>query len=362
MRRNVVLRTHCNRSEMNTQRPFQLLALPLVLGLGAISSAPPTEKIDLTPRFEEGQSLVVSQSFTMDLALDQLSVMVDGAEIFGDGVGFDMEGEGEAVYSETVLEVRDGQIAKMHITVDEQTGSMTGEIDAMGNSETIDESLDSDMVGRTVEIIVDEDGGHEITDITEDSTSEAPELELNAMTHENHFESFLPKEPVEEGVAFTLGDDWIERAREMMDGDMGGTDELDADQIEMIRTMMDAFFEGTTVEATGKVTEVKDGIAMIDYEMGMVMAIDDLVSIVTQALPPEMGGQIPDGVEAAIEISIEMEGVGQFDLEAGQLIALEMTGDYEIIFSGSADVEGNSGSAEATLSGAMGMKATVDIE
>ncbi len=266
---------------MNTQRPFQLLALPLVLGLGALSSAPPTEKIDLTPRFEAGQSLVVSQSFNMDLALDQLSVMVDGAEVFGDGIGFDMEGEGEAVYSESILEVREGKIAKMHVTVDEQSGSMTGEIDAMGNNESIDESLDSEMVGRTVEIVVDEDGNEEVTDITEDSTTDAPEMELNAMTHENHFESFLPKEPVEEGEAFELGSDWVERAREMMDGDMGGTDELDAEQLEMIRTMMDAFFEGTTIEATGKVTEVKDGVAMIEYEMGMVIAIDDLISIIT---------------------------------------------------------------------------------
>ena len=347
---------------MKTQRRLALVALPIAIGLAATSSAPPTEKVDITPRFEKGQTLVITQAFKMDGALDNLAVTVDGTEILGDGVGFDIEGEGNATYSEEILELRDGGIAKMRITVEEQGGNISGEFDAMGESESMDESIDSSLVGHTLEIVVDEEGLVEVTDVTEDAAEEAVEAEMDAMTTENHFEEFLPKEPVEIGTEFTLGDDWLERAREMMETDSAEMDELPAEQAEMIRSMMDAMFDGTTIEATGTVVEVDGGLAKIEYDLAAIMAIDDLVSLVAQALPPEMSGEIPPGVEASLEISLEFEGTGLFDLRVGQMTELDLEGEYEVIFSGSADVEGQSAAADASLSGEMTVEATILVE
>lgn len=348
---------------MKPQATTLLLAAPL-LAIGTTSSAPPTTELDLTPRFEAGQNLTIEQSFTMDLALDQLSVIVDGAEVLGDGIGMDMEMEGTVAYSEEIVEVRDGQIAKMLLTVDEQSGELTGEVDAMGQAETIDEPIDSEIVGHTIEIVVDEEGELTRTDVTEEASGDLSEAELMQVTQRNHFEELLPTEPVEEGAEFELAADWMDRARELMEAEMnsGEMAELGGDEIEAVRMVMDAFFDGTSVEATGKVTEVSDGIATIEYDLSAIMSIDDLVSIVAQALPPEAGGEIPPGVEAALEANVEMTGSGQFDLGIGQMVSLELEGEYEVIFSGAADMGGQSAEADATMSGTLALTATVSVE
>ncbi|MEM9380604.1 MAG: hypothetical protein AAGB93_11695 [Planctomycetota bacterium] len=346
---------------MKIHRRFALVALPVALCLAATSSAPPTEKVDLKPRFTVGQTLVVSQSFQMDGALENLAVTVDGTEVLGDGVGLDVEGEGTAVYSEEILEVRDGAIAKMRITVEEQEANISGDVDAMGESESMDESIDTTLVGHTFELVIDEDGEVEVTDVTEDPVEAADEDEMNGMTPENHFEEFLPTEPVEVGVEFALGDDWLDRAREFME-DSSEMEDIPAEQVEMVRSMMDAMFDGTTIEATGKVVEVDGGLAKIEYELGAIMAIDDLVSLVAQALPPEMGGEIPPGVEASLEINLEFEGEGLFDLRVGQMTELDLEGEYEVIFTGSADVEGQSAAADASMSGSLKLGSTILVE
>ena len=57
-----------------------LAALPL-----GVAFRPASEKLNLTPRFEAGQSYTSTSGFTMDGALDELSVMMDGSSVIDGG-------------------------------------------------------------------------------------------------------------------------------------------------------------------------------------------------------------------------------------------------------------------------------------
>ncbi|MEM8712622.1 MAG: hypothetical protein AAGG01_16855, partial [Planctomycetota bacterium] len=197
-----------------TRLPLALTVLAMVPA--AVALRPATEKIDLTPRFKAEQSFSFSQNYQAEGALDELSVMVNGSPVVDDGaVSADMAFDGAIEMSEEILEVRDGQIARMRLTIGTMDMAVSGEVDAMGQGETIDESVDVELVGRTIEIVIDEDGEVTRTDVTEGMDPLGDDA-LAGITHENHFEMLLPSEPVEEGEEFELAPDWQDLVRDAM--------------------------------------------------------------------------------------------------------------------------------------------------
>ena len=62
-----------------------LSSATLLIGLGALSNKPAVDEVDLSLRFEMGQTFTVTSSSEVDMALDELSVMVDGAEVLAMG-------------------------------------------------------------------------------------------------------------------------------------------------------------------------------------------------------------------------------------------------------------------------------------
>lgn len=59
----------------------------LLIGLGALSNKPAVDEVDLSLRFKKGQTFAVNTDSEVDMALDELSVMVDGAEVLAMGSG-----------------------------------------------------------------------------------------------------------------------------------------------------------------------------------------------------------------------------------------------------------------------------------
>ncbi|MEM6672171.1 MAG: hypothetical protein AAF726_04970 [Planctomycetota bacterium] len=344
-------------SSLSVSIPTFLLA---AVSLGLVR---PTEEIDFSPRFAEGQSLTIEQSFSMDGVLDDLSVVLDGAEVVGGGVDVEMEVDMSMEYGEEIVAVRDGEIAQVLLTVEDQTGSFNGFFDAMGESDSIDEPIETSLVGHTFEITVDEEGETEVDDVTEGDVAPADEDEMLGLTHRNHFESFLPTEALDVGAEFDLAEPWLDEAREMMDSEMlGDLAEMEPEALDFIEALTESMFGGTELEATGTIRELEDGIATIDYDVSGFMSIDDLVSLIASAMPPEIGGEIPPGVEAVLEASFEMEGTGTYDVALGLMVGLELKGEYQVLFSGNADVQGSSGEAEATFSGAFSSTASITAE
>ncbi|MFT7167997.1 MAG: hypothetical protein ACI80K_001120 [Paracoccaceae bacterium] len=325
-----------------------LAALPI-----GVAFRPASDKLDLTPRFEVGQSFTATTGFSAEGALDDLAVLMNGESVAdGGAVSADMEMTGNIVMSEEILEVRDGKIAKIRVTVDTMDVDVSGEVDAMGNAESIDESMEPELVGRTIEITIDEDGEETRVDVTED-VEPLDDALMAGVTFKNHYEMFLPTAPVEEGEAFELAPDWENLIREAMDGMDSG--EMGADEMRAAQGMMNAFIDATTIEAIGTVTGVDDGIATIEYELSADMMIDDLLALIKSVAPAGEMDQLPPGIESNVEATAEFTGVGMFDMALGQMVSLEMAGDFELSINASMEMDGASGTAEVLMSGSMEM-------
>jgi hypothetical protein len=344
---------------MKSPRLFLPLALLATVPC-AVAFRPAADKLDLRPRFESGQTFTMSQTFNVDGALDELSVIVDGAPVLdGGAISFEGALRGEVGMTETIVDVREGQIAKLRLAVGAMDIAMTGEFDAMGEGDTFDEQMEPELVGRTIEITVDEAGELTLVDVTED-VEPLDESALSGLTQKNHFEMLLPTEPVEVGTAFALAPDWQELIREGL-AEMDVSD-MEADEAAAIQGIASAFIDATTVEALGKVTGVEAGVATIEYEMSVKLDIDDLLSVIKTIAPPGELDELPPGIESSVSGTSTFTGTGLFDLELGQLTNLDLTGEFEVTVSGSADVEGTSTTAEMISSGSLVLKASLAVE
>ena len=344
---------------MNSPRlllPFALcVAIPCV-----VAFRPAADKLDLRPRFEAGQTFTINQTFSFDGALDELEVVVDGAPVLdGGAITVEMAVSGEVEMTETIVDVREGQIAKIRLALDVMDVAITGEFDAMGEGDTLDEVMETELVGRTIEITVDEAGELTHVDVTEDAEPLA-ESAMAGLTQKNHFEMLLPKEPVEVGTAFALAPDWQDLVREAM-AEMDMSD-MEADEAAAMEGMARAFVDATTIEAVGKVTGIEGDVATIEYEMTAKLDIDDLLGLIQSLAPGGELDELPPGIESTIEGAATITGTGLFDLSLGQLTSLELAGALEATLSGNADIEGTSASAEMLSSGTFELKASLSVE
>ena len=333
----------------------------LLVGLAALSNKPAVEEVDLSLRFQKGQTFTLGSTTGFDMALDELSVMVDGAEVLGDGIGFEMLMEATESRTIEVLEVADGEITALRITFDEMDGEIEASFDAMGEADSMNETIDAPTTGHTVEVRLDEDGEVVATDVTEDAAELLDDAVLAALDLNPMLDELLPTEPVAVGEEFELGEDWRELMEQAMDlGMAGAASELGETDIASMGAMMETIMDAVSFEATGKVTGVEDGMATIEYEITVSMEIDDLVGMAAEIAPE--AGEIPPGVEASLLAGVELTGTGMFDLELGQLVSLELEGDMSMEMDGAADMQGTSAEAAAAMSGTTTTKMTVEVE
>ena len=338
---------------MNLKTKTLILAVPVALAM-----SPVAEELDLTPRFTKGQTLIVTNTMSMEMGLDDVSALMDGQEMLAGAVEFDMEMAMTQELTEKILEVRDGKIAKMNVTTDAMDVEVSGEVSAMGDGDSLDESVESPTVGRTVQLTIDQYGEVSRKDITED-TEPLGDAELATVTHRSHFELLSPSEKVEEGKEFEIAPEWKEMLEQAMSG--MDTSELPPEAADAMEGIVDSAMDAMDFAATGKVTKVEDGVATIEYEMDMDMNIDDLMDMIMGAMPPEASDQMPP-INAMLEMSMNMTGTGTYDIEFGQYTSMEMGGEFEIVFSGDADLGGATGEASATMSGELTIASTISTE
>jgi len=338
---------------MNLKTKTLFLAVPMALAMNPVAG-----ELDLTPRFTKGQTLIITNTVSMEMGLDDVSAMMDGQEMLAGAVEFDMEMAVTQELTEQILEVRDGKIAKMNVTTDAMEVEVSGEVNAMGEGESLDESDESPTVGRTIQLTIDEDGEASRKDITED-TEPLSDAEMALVSHRTHFELLSPSEKVEEGKEFEIAADW----QSMMAEAIAGADfaDLPPEAADAMEGIAETAMEAMDFEATGKVTKVEDGVATIEYEVDTSMNIDDLMDMIMGAMPPEASDQMPP-INAMLEMSMNMTGTGEFDLELGQYTSMEMGGEFEIVFSGDADLGGAMGEASATMSGEITIMTTISAE
>ena len=326
--------------------------LPLALTIAPVQD----EGIDLTVKYESGKTYTIEQNTTMTMDLDDVSATMNGEEMIEGGLEFGMELDMTGTISEEVLEVREGEIAKMNVTIDDMSVAVTGDVVTPMGTETIDESPEMPAVGRTIEVTIDEDGEVTKKDITEGVDTPLSDEEAAMAPHRNYLDLLLPSEAAEVGVAFELAPDWESLVQDMMASmDTAG---MGGEEAEMAEMMMNAFVDATTIEATGTVTKVEEGIATIEYEMNVQTAINDLMDLVKQAVPD--AAEMPP-INAMLEMSMDATGVAMFNVEEHMFQSFEFSGDFEIAVSADGDIQGPM-EASAVLSGEFSSSNSITIE
>lgn len=342
-------------------KSFRSRAMPALLALAVVpvllAFRPGVEEHDLTLRFQAEQRFDLRESFQLDMALDELSVIVDGAPIADEGLVFvEMRVDSDIARTETVLEVRDGTPSKLRYEVRSAEGTMSGEIDAMGEGGTMSEPLYGDLSGRTLEVTFDEQGAPTIVDVTSDMDPLGAE-ELADFEPADHFADLLPSEPVEVGATFAIAGDWRESTRETLAEAIDA--EQDAEEARRLQALVDFLLDSATFEATGTLASVEERVATLTYEMTSALALDDLVGQLHGILPPETLEALPPDLESRLNVSVEVTGKGLFDLALGQMTSLELGGSWTLELGGAAEVEGTEASADMVISGSFTLNASL---
>lgn len=326
--------------------------LPLALSITPAQD----EGLDLSVQYQEGKTYTIEQNVTMTMDLDDVSATMNGEEMIEGGLEFGMEFDMTGALSEEILETRDGEIAKMNVTIDDMTVAVTGDVVTPMGSETIDESPEMPAVGRTIEVTIDEDGEVTKKDITEGVDSPLSAEEAAMAPHRNYLDLLVPAEATEIGAEFELAPDWESLVQDMIANmDTAGMGGQEAEVAEM---MMNAFVDATTIEATGTVTKVEEGIATIEYEMNLQTVMNDLMELVKQAAP-EAADMPP--INAMLEMSMDATGVGMFDVEAHMFRSFEFSGDFEVSVSADGEIQGPM-EASAVLSGEFESSNTITVD
>lgn len=336
---------------MKTTSIALLCAIPL---FAAFAGTP--DLLDLTPSFEAGRSLDIRQSMSINMDLDEISMTLNGEEQLDGAVEFGLDMTSTRSFVETVVDTREGRIAKMTIALNEMTATMEGEATAMSESQVFDESPTFPTVGRTIEVTVDPDGAVSKKDVTVGVEVPLSEAEAQTIPHQNRLSNFLPQENVEVGVPFELMSDWSSFIADLSPG--SGPAELKGEQAEALQMMQDAFVEATTVEAFGKVTSVTNGIATIEYELQMLTSFEDMMELIKRAIPE--ASEAPP-VNAQLQVNVTMTGTGTFDLGIHQLTSIDLEGEFEVTFSGDADVMGPA-EANASVSGELAFSHALAVQ
>ncbi len=334
-----------------------LASLPFLVAL-----RPRAEEYDLSLRFAVGQRFELRERFAMELNLEELEVAIDGTPIADDGaVSFEVGASGDVLMTEEILELREGAPSRLRFDVTTLAGTFDMDMDAMGESESMSEPVFPDFEGRTLEVAIDEDGTETVIDRTDFASATDLEPlddgELQSFTHSEHFADLLPSSPLAVGATFDLAGDWKELIDvALAELDTGG---VDAELQGMLEGLSDILLEAATLEATGELAAVEGKSATLVYRMKLTLELDDLLERVKGLLPPGELEELPPGIEAELEASMEVTGKGTFDLELGQLTQLELDSTFSIRFSGAAKIEGTEASSEVVLAGTLQVEASI---
>lgn len=330
----------------------------LALAATLLSADLVRESYDLTPKFSEGQKIRIENEITFVVGLDDAAASFGGQELPAD-VTLDVEMEMSQVMEEEILGASDGAITKLRRRYDTMGMNVTGEAGAMGQLQSIDESEEIPIEGRVLELTVDEDGAVEVVDVTDDDTSvdEATEAMIKTQMIETHSEALLPKHAVE------VGDSWdiAEASMEMFEKVAGSQGGGDADMARMMEAMK-GMMEQAEIDAVGRLLSVEDDLANIAWTMSFELSIDDLFEMIRDFADPEMTEEMPEDAEGMIEIVIEAQATGVFDLSKHQLTSLEMAGEYSLMAEMAMSQDGMEMDGNADLSGTMEMTTTLTIE
>jgi len=324
----------------------------------------------------EGSSLTRQFVYTTEMALDDMSIEVDGEDMtpmIGD-VGMEIENTMTYVVTDDFVEVDDGKVIQLQRTFDELAGESEVQVDAAVASESTEATSSSELVGASVLFTWDEDLEEYTVSAAEDGDIEQDLLDGLDMGMD--LSGLLPPDDVEEG------DQWeVELAGLfgliMPGGNLAmtpdqGMPELDGFDPEVFSDMI-AEYQNRALElmeewVDGSIDATFAGLREVDGRELAVITLDidleieaDLASIAQSAVDALLSQvDIPVPVTVSVDVAQvagETSGEGEllWDLEGGFGRALELSVDYEMAMdleiSADLDSESHSFGGEFEFSG-----------
>ena len=345
------------------------LAIPALLLLSPTGESP-----EFAP--EEGTELTKVFEIRWDFELNDLSVVVNGQDFSGMTETFEVSVETEMKLrvSDTYDEVAGGRPHRLLRFFDELHGSTSFRFGSDVASEDQEVCSSSELEGRTVLFEWDPDE-EEYSLSYEDDGGDSDLLE--GLREDMDLRIFLPGEAVSQGDSWEV--DTHSFASLMMPGgnvrlipeDMG-TDDQDILEGVMDESFLEEFedvydgtctctFETVREEEAGPLAEIR-----VVIEISSSVDLSELLANVFESIGEEVGGDMPGITIDAADLTLDYEGEGVllWNLEANRLHSFELLGEAEmgIDLSLSADVEGQSFTAELSAEVSGSMEQTVEAE
>ncbi len=333
-----------------------LAAATCLLAMSAASGSA-EDPVSLSPKVLADQRLEISSEGRLEGVLDELSVLIDGVEVGGVGIGLEMLFSTETSRTEEVLTAEGGGAQSKRVDFAGQTMEADITSEQGPRTKEMNEAFDLPLNDRSYLLTSNEDGEVQVEDLSdEDLFGDDLEEELTrSLTLSAPFADLLPDAPVLVGDSFEL--DASEYAGRTMDlvaqcaAALDGWEEMEGPAISVgARWILDE----VELEGQGTLREVSEGVAIIDYAMEGSFKVDDLVDMVEEAAGGD--AETPKGSTGSLDGEISFKGVGRFDLAAGQLVEIELEGEVAARLKMDVDTQ-----LAAELSAALTYKATLSV-
>ena len=317
----------------------------LILGALAVTapillaSKPSATKLTFAPA--AGSSLTKSFSNSVEFALDDMSMLMNGEENpMMPQIEMEMAMESNVGVTDTYDSVSNGKPRKLTRTFDEISSEMDVSmvVDAMGQvqEENPTGSGSSDLEGETVVFTWDADDEEYVVSYPED---EGDEDLLENLVEDMDLRALLPKDEVSEG------DSWDLPLVSLVDllgpgGDLKLDFEMDGQEVsggpppEMMvnfREMMGDMLEGEATATFAGMTEV-DGasLAVIEIEIEIDTAKD-----MSELIEELMGEEMPEGMDfnldrVDVEFAYEASGQCLWNVRGGHAHSLSLEGEAAV--------------------------------
>ena len=125
---------------------------------------------------------------------------------------------------------------------------------------------------------------------------------------------------------------------------------------------MKGIMEQAEVEAVGRLVSVDGDSANIEWKMSFELTIDDIFEMARDFMDPEITENLPQDADGMFEVILEAEGVGVFDLSLGQLVSMDMEGEYSMAMEMAMSQDGMEMDGSAEMSGSMEMATVITVE
>jgi hypothetical protein len=315
-----------------------LLAAPLLTALSPVAD-------DLSFHPSDGSEVTRRYTIELDFELGDLSIVADGQDVSEMVPSDQMSGAAEIAMKVTESFVRSAEGRPLELI--RYFEEMSGEAGPEGQAEAM-EDIDK-LEGKRVRFLWNEDeGAYDVT--FHESEGDAEDLE--GLTPDMDLRALLP------GKEVSAGDTWSIDAKELHSvllfgdkpesGDEQFEELLKSSVWPQVQTLMDQF--KTTCEYLGErdVDGRKVGaIAVTMHGEGRI----DLSQFILEVFQMQVGeAQVDlDISKADVALTFDSKGELLWDLAGGHLRAFDMACDADVAleFSGSADVQGESHSADA---------------